>query len=83
MLESLNDVPKSHHLRGRENMWKGRQGNKSNMSKPVVEHYQLKHELKAMPISLTNKDTEIACLKAQLMKSTIRGTRSKRTGIPE
>lgn len=54
--------------------------NKSNISKSLVEYDQLKHELEAMKVSLANKDTDITFLKAQLLKSAIKGIRLRRTG---
>jgi len=47
-----------------------------------VEHDQLKHELEAMIVTVANT-YKITCLKAQLLKITIRGTKLKRTGSPE
>ncbi|KAH0746049.1 hypothetical protein KY285_007706 [Solanum tuberosum] len=44
-------------------------GNKSNVSKPLVEHEKIKLALEVMTSSIANMDTEIVCLKAQLLKA--------------
>ncbi|KAH0714902.1 hypothetical protein KY284_007807 [Solanum tuberosum] len=47
----------------------GKIGNKSNVSKPLVEHEKIKLALEVMTSALANMDIEIVCLKAQLLKA--------------
>ncbi|KAH0632620.1 hypothetical protein KY284_035406 [Solanum tuberosum] len=55
----------------------GRAGPLSNMSQLVMEQNQLKNEFEEMTVLVSNKDVEIALLKAQLLKAQTEGPGTK------
>ncbi|KAK4735150.1 hypothetical protein R3W88_009411 [Solanum pinnatisectum] len=63
---SLSTLVECEHIEGKV-------GPLSKMSQLVMEQDQLKHELEEITVLVSNKDAEIALLKAQLLKSQTEG----------